>query len=424
MITEHDNNPDRFNDFVKAVNIEIENAQVRTIAAANAQMLLHYWKMGHFILFYQKQLGWGAKVIDKISKAIYSEYPNKKGYSPRNLMYMCQFAKMYSVTTIEHLIIGEKEIQEPTVQKILTLSNRLNNISITQEAPAQMKAANNEGITITRELPAQIENVNKALSIITQETLEQIEKKFVSSVISRINWASHQVLMDSKLTLGIRFWYMMQSVEYGLSSNILNLHIKNGLFQRQMREGKVNNFTKTLPSSQSDLANYLLKDPYIFDLVDIKESADERDIEQQLVSHVTKYLLEMGNGFAFVARQKHFQIGNSDFYADLILYNTHLHAYVVVELKARPFKPGDASQLNFYINVVNDKLKGAGDNDTIGLILCQGKDEIVAQYTLKGFNQPIGVSDYQLSKAVPEELKSTLPSIEEIEAELSKVNSL
>ena len=172
-----------------------------------------------------------------------------------------------------------------------------------------MKAANNDGITITQELPAQIENVNKALSIITQETLEQIEKKFVSSVISRINWASYQVLMDSKLTLGIRFWYMMQSVEYGLSSNILDLHIKNGLFQRQMREGKVNNFTKTLPPSQSDLANYLLKDPYIFDLVKIKESANERDIEQQLVSHVTKYLLEMGNGFAFVARQKHFQIG-------------------------------------------------------------------------------------------------------------------
>lgn len=150
-----------------------------------------------------------------------------------------------------------------------------------------------------------------------------------------------------------------------------------------------------------------------------KEAADERDIEQQLVGHITKYLLEMGNGFAFVAKQKHFQVGNSDFYADLILYNIRLHAYVVVELKATPFKPEYAGQLNFYINVVDDQMRGEKDNKTIGLLLCKGKDEVVAQYALRGYDQPIGVSDYQLSKAVPEDLKSTLPTIEEMEEELT-----
>ncbi|KAA6336049.1 hypothetical protein EZS27_015774, partial [termite gut metagenome] len=203
------------------------------------------------------------------------------------------------------------------------------------------------------------------------------------------------------------------------SSTILKLQIDNDLFRRQIEKQKVNNFTATLPKVQSDLANYLLKDPYIFDLAGTKEHADERDIEEQLVNHVTKYLLEIGTGFAFVARQKHFQIGNSDFYADLILYNIKLHAYVVVELKATPFKPEYAGQLNFYINVVDDKLRGEHDNKTIGLLLCRGKDEIMAQYALEGYNQPIGVSDYQLSKAIPEELKSTLPSIEEVEQELS-----
>lgn len=177
----------------------------------------------------------------------------------------------------------------------------------------------------------------------------------------------------------------------------------------------------TLPEPQSDLANYLLKDPYIFDLAGMKDRADERDIEQQLVTHVTKYLLEMGTGFAFVARQKHFQIGDSDFYADLILYNIKLHAYVVIELKATPFKPGYAGQLNFYINVVDDKLRGENDNKTIGLLLCRGKNEVVAQYALSNYNQPIGISDYQLSKAVPEDLKSTLPSIEEVEQELTQL---
>lgn len=151
-----------------------------------------------------------------------------------------------------------------------------------------------------------------------------------------------------------------------------------------------------------------------------KEKADERNIEEQLANHITKFLLELGQGFAFVGRQVHFEIGNTDFYADLLFYHTRLHAYVVVELKARPFEPGDAGQLNFYVNVVNDKLKGAHDENTIGLLLCKGKNEVLAEYALKGYNQPIGISDYQISKAIPKELKSSLPDITDLENELSK----
>lgn len=151
----------------------------------------------------------------------------------------------------------------------------------------------------------------------------------------------------------------------------------------------------------------LLKAPYIFDIANAKESADERDIEKQLVEHITKYLLEMGNGFAFVARQKHFQVGSSDSYADLILYNIKLHTYIVVGLKATPFKPKYAGQLNFYINVVDDQMRGENDGKTIGLLLCRGKDEVVAQYALTGYAQPIGVSDYQLSKTIPGNLESS-----------------
>lgn len=147
----------------------------------------------------------------------------------------------------------------------------------------------------------------------------------------------------------------------------------------------------------------------------------EKDIEQQLVSHITKYLLEMGSGFAFVAQQKHFEVGDSDFYADLILYNIQLHAYVVIELKATQFKLEYMGQLNFYINVVDDTLRGEHDNKTIGLLLCNGGDKVVAQYALSGYDQPIGVNDYQLSKAIPENLKSALPTVEEVEEELHKI---
>ena len=408
-----------FDAFIHVIGLEIEQAQVKLASAANVQMLLHYWKLGHFILFNQKRLGWGSKVIDQISKSIRDKYPEKKGYSPRNLKYMCQFAKQYPIKTLENLLRVDKELESPNIKKVLEEVKILNESEFGQEIPAQIQAANLEKDIISQELPAQIPDISESLVEIGQEPLAQTELKFTNSPVSKINWGSHVILMNSKLPLGIRYWYMRQSVEFGWSSTILDLQINSGLFQRQIKEQKINNFTATLPKPQSDLANYLLKDPYIFDLANVKERADERNIEEQLVNHVAKYLLEMGTGFAFVARQKHFQIGNKDFYADLILYNIKLHAYVVVELKATPFKPEYTGQLNFYINVVNDKLKGEHDNKTIGLLLCRGKDEIMAQYALEGYNQPIGVSDYQLSKAIPDELKSALPTIEEVEQELT-----
>lgn len=408
-----------FDKYIHAISTEIEQAQVKLISAANVQMLLHYWKVGHFILFNQRMLGWGSKFIERTSEALKKLHPEKKGYSPRNLKYMCQFAKLYPITIVEQLIRADRELEKPTLKKILSVIEVLDEHQFGQEPPAQMQAVSNEKDVITQELPAQIDNIANTLTKITNQAIPQIENCFICSPVSKINWASHMVLMDSKLSLGSRYWYMKQSVEFGWSSTILKIQVESNLFQRQIEKQKVNNFTATLPEPQSDLANYLLKDPYIFDLAGAKERVDERDIEKQLVSHVTKYLLEMGNGFAFVARQKHFQIGNSDFYADLILYNIKLHAYVVVELKATPFKSEYAGQLNFYINVVDDKLRGENDNKTIGLLLCKGKDEVMAQYALSGYNQPIGVSDYQLSKAIPEELKSALPTIEEVEEELS-----
>lgn len=166
----------------------------------------------------------------------------------------------------------------------------------------------------------------------------------------------------------------------------------------------MSNFSARLSKPQSDLANYLMKDLYIFDLMRQTDKMAERDIERQLVSHITAYLLEMGSGFAFVSQQKHFEVGDPDIYADLILYNTQLHAYVVVELKATPFKPEYMGQLNFYINVVDDTLRGEHDNKAIGLFPCNGGDTVVAQYALSGYDQPIGVSDYQLSKAIPDNL--------------------
>ena len=386
---------------VRAIGSDLEHTQVRMIASANADMLFHYWKVGHFILYLQKNEGWGSKVIDNLSKAIRSKYPDKKGYSTRNFIYMCQFAKAYPMEILLEMGKAEKQLNSPSVDNVLQLTNELNQF--------------------TQEPLAKLGEISKALSVIYQHDINQIEEIFKQSAVVRTNWASHVILLNSKLPLGERYWYITQAVANGWSSNVLQMQIETNLFARQIAVKKVSNFSVRLPKPQSDLANYLMKDPYIFDMMGQTDKMAERDIERQLVSHITKYLLEMGSGFAFVAQQKHFEVGDSDFYADLILYNIQLHAYVVIELKATPFKPEYMGQLNFYINVVDDTLRGEHDNKTIGLLLCNGGDKVVAQYALSGYDQPIGVSDYQLTKAIPDNLKSALPTIEEVEEELTKI---
>ena len=411
-----------FSPIVRAIGSDLEQTQVRVIASANADMLFHYWKVGHFILYLQKKEGWGSKVIDKLSKAIRSQYPDKKGYSARNLIYMCQFAKAYPMEILIEMGKVEELLNNPSVDNVLQQTNELN--QFTQEPLAQIQSTENQGYIITQQPVAQLGDIAETLSAIYNSDIRKIEETFKQSPIVRTNWASHVILLNTKLPLGERYWYIAQAVANGWSSNVLQMQIETNLFARQIETKKVNNFAVRLPNPQSDLANYLMKDPYIFDMMGQTEAMNERDIERQLVQHITKYLLEMGSGFAFVAQQKHFEVGDTDFYADLILYNIQLHAYVVIELKATSFKPEYMGQLNFYINVVDDTLRGEHDNKTIGLLLCNGGDKVVAQYALSGYDQPIGVSDYQLTKAIPENLKSALPTVEEVEEELSKIATI
>lgn len=410
-----------FSPIVRAIGSDLEQTQVRVIASANADMLFHYWKVGHFILYLQKKEGWGSKVIDNLSKAIRSQYPDKKGYSRRNIFYMCQFASAYPLEILNKMIEVNSLLQNPTLEYILNQIKELN--QLVQEPLALIQFAENQRDIIVQQPLAQLGAIAETLSTIYDSDVSKIEEIFKQSAIVRTNWASHVILLNTKLPLGERYWYITQAVANGWSSNILQMQIETNLFARQIEAKKVNNFAVRLPNPQSNLANYLMKDPYIFDMMGQTEAMNERDIERQLVQHITKYLLEMGSGFAFVAQQKHFEVGDTDFYADLILYNIQLHAYVVVELKASPFKPEYMGQLNFYINVVDDTLRGEHDNKTIGLLLCNGGDKVVAQYALSGYDQPIGVSDYQLTKAIPENLRSALPSIEEVEEELSKIGT-
>ena len=280
---EHNIKKGHFDAFVHAVGSEIEQAQVRLITAANAQMLFHYWKMGNYILYHQNLHGWGGKIIKKLAQAIRFNYPEKKGYSERNLTYMCQFARLYPLNVLRSFIEADSILSVSNIQNITNEVLKLNSGQFTQELTAQIQSTDNQSLEITQKIPAQFQNVAKTVATIYKIKIEDIEDLFLASPIARINWASHVIMLNGSLPLGVSYWYMKQSVEMGWSSNALKIQIETNLYSRQISNNKVNNFTATLPAPQSDLANYLLKDPYIFDLAGTKEKADERDIEEQLV---------------------------------------------------------------------------------------------------------------------------------------------
>ena len=254
-----------FSPIVRAIGSDLEQTQVRMIASANADMLFHYWKVGHFILYLQKKEGWGSKVIDNLSKAIRSQYPDKKGYSTRNLIYMCQFAKAYPMGILIEMGKVEELLNNPSVDNVLQLTNELN--QFTQEPLAQIQSTENQGDIITQQPVAQLGDVAETLSTIYDSDIRKIEEVFKQSAVVRTNWASHVILLNSKLPLGECYWYITQAVANGWSSNVLQMQIETNLFARQIEAKKVNNFAVRLPNPQSDLTNYLMKDPYIFDMM-------------------------------------------------------------------------------------------------------------------------------------------------------------
>lgn len=240
-------------------------------------------------------------------------------------------------------------------------------------------------------------------------------REFVQQVVAQIPWGHNIVLLDKIADPNEREWYLEKSAQNGWSRNVLVHQIESGLYQRQVLADKVTNFERRLPSPQSELAVQTMKDPYVFDFIPFREDMLERDIEQALVRDVTKLLLELGTGFAFLGNQYHLNVGGDDFYIDLLFYNLNLRCYVVVELKTGEFKPEYAGQLNFYLSAVDGILKKEQDNPSIGLLLCKSKNNVVAEYSLKDISKPIGVSEYKVTSSLPDDLEKQLPSVEDIQ---------
>lgn len=240
-------------------------------------------------------------------------------------------------------------------------------------------------------------------------------REFVQTVSAQIPWSHNIAIIEKVKDPEQRIWYIQKTAENGWSHNVLIHQIESGLYQRQVLVDKVSNFESRLPSPQSELAAQTMKDPYVFDFIPFREEMLERDIEQALVRDVTKLLLELGTGFAFLGNQYHLNVGGDDFYIDLLFYNLNLRCYVVIELKAGDFKPEYAGQLNFYLSAVDGILKKEEDNPSIGLLLCKSKNNLVAEYSLKDISKPIGVSEYKVTRSLPDALEEQLPSVEDIQ---------
>jgi predicted nuclease of restriction endonuclease-like (RecB) superfamily len=316
----------------------IRAARLKAGLAVNRELVLLYWRKGRQILEQQQAEGWGSRVIYRLSLDLGREFPEMKGFSPRNLKFMRRFAQAYP------------------------------------------------------------------------------DESIVQEVLAQITWYHNITILDKVKDTAARNFYVRATIQHGWSRNVLVHQIESCLFERQGRAQV--NFDRTLPAPQSELARQILKDPYNFDFLTLGKEAQERDLEVALLSHLREFLLELGVGFAFVGSQYHLEVGDQDFYIDLLFYHLNLRCYVVIDLKITEFRPEYAGKVNFYLSAVDGLLKHAEDGPSIGIVLCKENNRVIVEYALKGISKPLGVADYQLSKALPEELKGNLPTIEELEAEL------
>ncbi len=370
-----------YRDWLKDIKQRVRLAQVKAAVQVNTMLLTFYWELGADIVERQKAAKWGSGFLKQLSADLMAEFPDMKGFSYNNLQYIKRW----------HLFYAEG---------ITNCGTGCSTIG--QQAVAQMSAPCSSEIA-----PQAVSQINSS-----QKWPQAVAK------LMQIPWSHNLVIVSKCKDVTEALYYVNQTIEHNWSRNVLTHQIESGLYQR---EGKaITNFVETLPSPQSDLAQQLIKDPYSFDFLTLTEDANERELEKALTEHITKFLLELGAGFAFVGRQKGLQVGERDFFLDLLFYHTKLHCYVVIELKTGEFEPEYAGKLNFYLKAVDEQLRGDRDEPSIGILLCKSRDRVVVEYALSDIQKPMGVSEYQLTRALPDNLKPSLPSIEELEAEFGE----
>jgi predicted nuclease of restriction endonuclease-like (RecB) superfamily len=410
----------KYNQWLGELKNSIHHSRLQTSLKVNSDMLILYWYVGKQIVEKIDTEGWGTKVIEQLSVDLQKAFPDMKGFSVRNLLYMKQFATIYP-----NLLIA----QQPAAQL------KKSNLLITQQAVAQLQKKNKKPIVhqpaallqknkkslIAQQAAAQLE-INSKMQIGQQAAAQFSNKMYFLSnpLLVSVPWGHHMLLIDKIKEEEESFWYINKTIENNWSRAVLQYQIETDLYLRQHKTKKASNFHLTLPKPQADLANQILKDPYIFKLMQIGENVNEKELEDHLVKHIQEFVMELGAGFAFVGRQVKLKAGRKDHFIDLLFYHLFLRCYVVIELKMDEFELSHTGQLNGYLNMVNKQLRQQHDNPSIGIILCGSKDNIEVDYALTSINHPIGVSEYHFSKLLPKNLKDKLPSAKLLRAEVTR----
>jgi len=359
----------------------IRQSQIKAMIKVNDEMLRLYWDLGRDIVIRQMDAVWGSGFFENLSKELKAEFPDMQGFSVVNLKYCKRFYLFYSQDNIIFHQLGEK----------------LENENLSQ-AGAEIQQSKNKKDIIRHQLGDELE----------------------IHPIFQIPWRHHVEIFTKCKSVHEALFYVQKTIKNGWSRAVLMNFIEADLYNSQGKA--INNFDRLLPDVQSDLAKEILKDPYNFEWLTLTENYKEKELEDALVNNITKFLLELGQGFAYVGKQYPIRIGDRERNIDLLFYHLELRCYIVIELKTKDFEPEHTGKLGFYITAINHQLKKEIDNPTIGMLIVKKKNNIEAQYSLESSSQPIGISEYTLSKFLPENFKSSLPSIEEIEMELNKNN--
>jgi predicted nuclease of restriction endonuclease-like (RecB) superfamily len=367
-------------------------------------MLELYWSIGADIVERQAESKWGSGVIQQLSKDIKSEFPNLQGFSVTNLYYMKQFYIFYKATPILQQAVGE--LPSPIIHQV---GGQLPSAPIQHQLGVELQDAPIRQQAVAKLPPG-------ANAPIGQQVVDQIESTPLPQILGGIPWRHHVEIMARCKSIDEAMFYVHKTLENGWSRAVLLNFMDSGLYASQGKAA--NNFSRLLPEIQSELAAAMVKDPYQFDFIALTENYKERELEDALTDNITKFLLELGQGFAYLGRQMPIQVGEHELTMDLLFYHMNLRCYIVIELKATGLKAEHAGKLGVYVTAVNHQMKTDADNPTIGLLVCKSKDTIMAEYAVESSSQPIGISEYELSQLIPEDYKSVLPTIEEIEEEL------
>ena len=381
------------------LKLRIRQSQIKAMIKVNDEMLRLYWDLGRDIVVRQMDAKWGSGFFAQLSKELKAEFPEMQGFSVANLRFTKRFYSFYS-----------------------------QDVSIRYQLGNELQMLENEDNTIFHQLGEELENENfhqvGAEVQIVDDEVNTIRQQLVSELgnhlIFQIPWGHHVQIFTKCKSVHEALFYVQKTIKNGWSRAVLMNFIEADLYNSQGKA--INNFDRFLPDFQSDLAKEILKDPYNFGFLTLMENYKEKDLENALIANITKFLLELGHGFAYVGKQYPIQVGNRERNIDLLFYHLELRCYVVIELKINEFEPEYTGKLGYYITAINHQLKKDTDNPTIGMLIVKKKDNIDAQYSLESTSQPIGISEYTLSKLLPENFKSSLPSIEEIERELNNRN--